>query len=130
MTSTRAFVVHEDDFPSGAWEQDVPGDGVRWRTLTSADRTPTHALTTGILEIAPGARLALHRHAPPEVYYICEGNAVVTLDGADHPVGAGAAVFIPGHTAHAVVNPGPGRLRLFYSFPVDSYHEIEYFMLE
>jgi mannose-6-phosphate isomerase-like protein (cupin superfamily) len=128
--STRPYVIREEDFPPGQWEQDVPGDGVRWRTLTSADRAPTAALTTGILEMDPGARLLLHHHAPPEVYYICEGQARVTLGTVEHTVGPGAALFIPGDLPHAIVNPGPGRLRLFYSFPVDSYHQVEYVMLE
>jgi mannose-6-phosphate isomerase-like protein (cupin superfamily) len=38
----------------------------------------------------------LHRHAPPETYYVFAGAGIVSLDGREIPVKAGSAVFIPG----------------------------------
>jgi mannose-6-phosphate isomerase-like protein (cupin superfamily) len=104
--------------------------GVSWRTLTSADRTPTRALTTGVCEIAPGGELLLHRHAPLELYYFLEGTGVVTLGAVDRPVRAGSTVYIPGNTPHRIRNNGAVPLRLFYVFPVDSFGEVEYVMLD
>ena len=63
-----------------------------WRTLTSADRTPTRALTTGVCEIAPGGELLLHRHAPLELYYFLEGTGVVTLGATERAVKPGSTV--------------------------------------
>lgn len=100
--------------------------GVTWRTLTSADRTATRQLTSGVCEIAPGGELALHRHPPLELYYFLEGTGVVTLGAEDHRVQPGSTVYIPGGTAHRIRNDGASPLKLFYVFPVDSFGEVEY----
>ena len=105
-------------------------EGVSWRMLTSADRTPTAALTSGVAEIEPGGMLALHHHPPPEVYYILEGSGVITLGEETRDVGPRVAIFIPGGMTHGLRNTGRGVLRFFYVFPVDSYSEIEYTMVE
>ena len=104
--------------------------GVTWRTLTSADRTPTRELTSGVCEIAPGGELALHRHPPLELYYFLEGTGIVTLGTVDHAVQKGSTIYIPGDTPHRIQNDGAAPLRLFYVFPVDSFSEVEYTMLE
>ena len=104
--------------------------GVTWRTLTSADRTPTTQLTSGVCEIAPGGELALHRHPPLELYYFLEGTGIVTLDRDDHVVRPGSTVYIPGGTPHRIRNNGTTLLKLFYVFPVDSFGEVEYTMLD
>lgn len=104
--------------------------GVTWRTLTSADRTPTRHLTSGVCQIEPGGDLALHRHPPLELYYFLEGTGVVTLGGAERPVRPGSTIYIPGGTPHGVRNTGSAPLRLFYVFPVDSFSEVEYTMLD
>jgi quercetin dioxygenase-like cupin family protein len=104
--------------------------GVTWRTLTSADRTPTRELTTGVCEIEPGCELPLHRRPPLELYYFLEGTGVVTLGSADHPVRSGSTVCIPGNTPHRIHNTGSTPLRLFYVFPVESFSQVEYTMLD
>jgi mannose-6-phosphate isomerase-like protein (cupin superfamily) len=104
--------------------------GVTWRTLTSGDRTPTRELTTGVCEIAPGGELLYHRHAPLELYYFLEGTGVVTLGGTDRAVKRGSTVYIPGDTPHRIRNDGAVPLRLFYVFPVDSFGDVEYVMLD
>ncbi len=104
--------------------------GVTWRTLTSADRMPTRTLTSGVCEIAPGGELALHRHPPLELYYFLEGSGVVTLGRDDHVVRAGTTIYIPGGTPHGIRNNGATLLKLFYVFPVDSFSEVEYTMLD
>jgi quercetin dioxygenase-like cupin family protein len=104
--------------------------GVTWRTLTSADRTPTQGLTSGVCELEPGAELALHRHPPPELYYFLEGTGVVTLGRDDHRVRPGSTIYIPGGTPHRIHNDGSTPLQLFYVFPVDSFSEVEYSMLD
>jgi len=56
--SAQSYVVEETSVPVER-EDD---SGVSWRTLTSADRTPTRELTSGVCEIEPGGELVLHRH--------------------------------------------------------------------
>jgi len=104
--------------------------GVTWRTLTSGDRTATRELTCGVCEIEPGGELALHRHPPLELYYFLAGTGIVTLADHEHPVRAGSTIYIPGGTPHRIQNNGTALLRLFYVFPVDSFSEVEYTMLD
>jgi quercetin dioxygenase-like cupin family protein len=104
--------------------------GVTWRTLTSADRTPTQELTTGVCEIEPGCELPLHRHPPLELYYFLEGTGVVTLGAVEHAVRRGSTISIPGNTPHRIQNTGAMPLKLFYVFPVPSFGEVEYTMLD
>ena len=63
--SAQSYVVEETSVPVER-EDD---SGVSWRTLTSADRTPTRELTSGVCEIEPGGELVLHRHPVLELYY-------------------------------------------------------------
>lgn len=123
---TQPFVIEEQSAEIESGED----HGVTWRTLTSADRTPTRELTSGVCEIEPGCELPLHRHPPLELYYFLEGTGVVTLGSDDHPVRAGSTVSIPGDTPHRIYNSGSGPLRLFYVFPVESFSQVEYTMLD
>lgn len=94
MQPIGAHVGHERNIDVEAW------DGiVTWRTLISADRTPTSTMTAGVAEIEPGASEvgAEHHHADHEIYYFLAGSGEVVLDGTPHPVEAGSVVFVPGH---------------------------------
>lgn len=123
MTGISPHVGHERDMPEETWEGIVT-----WRTLVSADRTPSAGLTVGVAEIAPGASDdgARHFHADHEVYYVVAGTGVVHLDGQEHPVEAGSVVFIPGGTPHFARNTGDETLRLLYTFPTDRYDDVAY----
>jgi mannose-6-phosphate isomerase-like protein (cupin superfamily) len=120
-------VVHADECRVERWAPDGPGT-VTWRTLLSGDRTPTDSLTVGIAEVAPGAPdgAGPHRHAPAEIYAVLAGEGVVVIDGVEHPVRAGSAVFIPGGAWHAAHNTGSTPLRVLYTFAVDSFSEVVY----
>jgi quercetin dioxygenase-like cupin family protein len=119
------------DAPYVTEERETPlesGDdvGVTWRTLTSADRTPTRILTSGVCEIEPGGSLDLHRHPPLELYYFLEGSGVVTLGDREQRVSPGTTISIPGDVPHAIRNDGTATLKLFYVFPVDSFSDVVY----
>ena len=107
------------------WDDEQHGR-VQWRTLFSAERTPTEALTAGVAEIGPGDQLKVHRHSPPELYYLLAGEGVVTIEGVEYPVRTNAAVFIPGNAAHGLRNTGQTTLRFFYVLAVNSFSEVEY----
>lgn len=127
MSNLKPFVVHEQSCPLERWTE--PGrEGVSWRTLISADRTASAALTMGVATIAPGGSKApvLHRHAPPELYYILAGEGVVAIDGAEHAIEAGSVVFIPPDVEHAAWNTGDTEMRLLYVFAADSFADIAY----
>ena len=124
--TSKPFVVDEHSVGVETGEE----RGVAWRTLTSADHTPTQQLTSGVCEIEPGCVLALHRHPPLELYYFLEGTGVVTVGSEEHAVRAGSTVCIPENTPHRIHNNGPTRLKLFYVFPVASFSDVEYTTLE
>lgn len=124
---SKAVVVQEDACLVEHWDDPSRGK-VSWRTLLSADRTPTSAMTVGIAEVAPGTPLGYyrHRHEPAEVYYILAGEGLVTIDDVDHPVRAGSTVFIPGNAWHGAHNTGSEVLRLLYAFAVGSIADVTY----
>jgi mannose-6-phosphate isomerase-like protein (cupin superfamily) len=98
-----------------------------WVTLFSGDITPTSAMSAGVMELPPnGGTLEPHRHAQAEIYFVAEGSGLVTIDGLEQTIGAGAAVFIPGDTLHGVRNVSAAALRIFYVFPTDSFAEVIY----
>jgi quercetin dioxygenase-like cupin family protein len=123
--SIEAAVVQLDNQERESWDDPVKGH-IAWRTLFSGGLTPTDGLTAGIAEVEPGGWLGLHRHTPPEIYYVIEGSGIVTLEGIEHAVVAGSAVFIPGNAEHGVRNPGTTPLRFIYVFAIDSFVDVEY----
>lgn len=121
----RSLIRNIEDVTPEAWDDPVRGD-VSFRVLFSADRTSTSSLYTGVSELAPGGRLGLHRHAQAEFYYVVEGSGVVVVDGVEHPVAAGSAVFIPGDAEHGSRNTGDGPFRVVYAFATDSMDDVVY----
>ncbi len=115
-------VEHGDPALDGAW--------LSWRTLLSADRTPTSEVSAGTCELQPGGELKLHRHPTLEVYYFLEGEGVVRLGTGDIPVKPGSTVSIPRDAPHGIRNTGTTLLKLFYAFPTDSFADVQYTMLE
>jgi quercetin dioxygenase-like cupin family protein len=124
MSKTESFVTRVEDVPAEAWA-DARG-ALSFHTLISGGRTPSEGLTAGVTIVEPGGELALHSHAQPEVYFALEGLGLVTIDGVERPVAAGAAVFIPGHARHAIRNPFDQTFKLFYVFPADRFEDIHY----
>lgn len=122
---SRPLVIRDEDQPRDGWDDAVKGR-IGWRTLFGGGVTATDSLTAGIAEVEPGGWLGLHRHAPAEIYYVLEGRGIVTLEGIEHEVSAGAAVFIPGDAEHGIRNPYGVAFRFLYVFPVDSFAEVEY----
>jgi quercetin dioxygenase-like cupin family protein len=125
MDRIEPLVLRAADQPQDGWDDPVKGR-LGWRTLFSADKTATDALTTGLAELQPGDWLGLHRHSPAEIYYVLEGEGILSLDGSEHRVGPGSAVFIPGDAEHGIRNSGETVLRFVYVFPTDSFAEVEY----
>jgi mannose-6-phosphate isomerase-like protein (cupin superfamily) len=128
--SRQPFVIEELQVPLEYGDEPVDGPGVSWRTLLSADRTPTAEVSAGVCELQPGGQLKLHRHPTLEVYYFLEGEGLVTLQGRNVPVRAGTTLSIPGDAPHGIRNTGSTVLKLFYAFPIDSFADVQYTMLE
>jgi quercetin dioxygenase-like cupin family protein len=65
-----------------------------------------------VIDAAPGARLALHRHPYPEVFVLQAGRACFIADEATIEAQAGQIVVVPMGAAHTYVNVGPDRLQM------------------
>ena len=74
--NARALIIRTEEQTPDGWDDPVKGR-VGWRTLFSTDQTPTEALTAGVAELQAGGWLGLHRHTPPEIYYVLEGSGIV-----------------------------------------------------
>ncbi|MCI2237244.1 cupin domain-containing protein [Paenibacillus sp. TRM 82003] len=97
-----------------------------FRTLLGDGSTATRDLTSGVARLGPGGFLALHRHAVPEVYHVISGRGVVTLEGTEHDVHAGAGVYIPSDLVHGIRNAGKETLEFVFVYQVDAADQVEY----
>lgn len=105
---------------------------VTWKTLISAPATPTNSITAGYATIAAGGGyLSLHRHEPPELYYITKGKGLMSIGGVEREVAAGDVIFIPGNVEHGIRTIAGGDdatvdLEWFYVLAVDGFPQIKY----
>lgn len=97
-----------------------------WTRLFSQGETPTDSMTAGVAELPNGGFLAPHRHPQAEIYYMLQGEAIVTVDGVAHAVSGGTALFIPGGSEHGIRNEASELVRFFYVFAVDRIEQVEY----
>jgi quercetin dioxygenase-like cupin family protein len=127
LVSSEPFVVTESQCEVEGWDDPVRGV-VTWRTLLSADRTPTDSLTMGVAELreSDGAELRLHSHAQAEAYYILSGRGVLRIGCVDHTLAPGVTAFIPGGVLHGARASGAEPLRILYVFAADAFDQIKY----
>lgn len=116
--------VDENALQDEQWEDQTRGT-IRFRTLISAPETPTDSLVCGIAMMSAGDTFVLHSHAHAEVYYGLEGEGEVTINGEQHRLAPGVALFIPGGAMHGIPL-ATGHLKWFYTFAADSFADIQY----
>lgn len=125
MDDSAGVVLGPDGGRPESWDDPTRGR-IAFRTLFSREETATTGLTAGVAELGPGGRLNVHRHAPAEVYHVLEGQGIVTLDGVEHEVAEGSAVYIPGGAWHGIRSTLPSTLRLYYVLQADGMGDVEY----
>jgi mannose-6-phosphate isomerase len=80
-----------------------------WGTYTVLDEGDLFKVKR--IEVLPHKRLSYQKHARrAEHWFVVEGSALVTLDGRELTLKAGAAIDIPVGAAHRVENPGSDPL--------------------
>ncbi|MBS1302218.1 cupin domain-containing protein [Loktanella sp. SALINAS62] len=124
LNKAMVTVANADHAPLEGFDDPSHGT-VQWRTLFSGDRTQTASLTLGVAEFGPQGTLHSHRHSPCEFYFCLAGQGIVTIDGIDHDLRPGIALYIPADAEHCVV-AGEDGLRFLYGFPQDRFSDIEY----
>lgn len=118
------FVAVLDDQPIEGGFDPAFGN-VTWQTLISGDKTPSNGLILGVATFPACGVLHLHRHTPPEFYYVLGGSGTVTLSGRPVEVFPGSAIFIPANAEHGVT-AGSAGLTFVYGFGEDAFSQIEY----
>ena len=121
---TKPTRMNENVLQDEQWEDQSRGT-IRFRTLISAPETPTDSLVCGIAMMSEGDTFVLHSHAHAEVYYGLEGEGEVTINGEQHRLAPGVALFIPGGAIHGIPL-ATGDLKWFYTFAADSFADIQY----
>jgi len=93
-------IKHRDDFES------MEGSGdCTWRLARKA--LGTSAFGFNLVEIAPGGQMPEHDESESgqvEVYAILEGEAVLRLEGEDHPAPAGTYASIDPPATRTILN--------------------------
>lgn len=122
-----AYIVNESQCEIEGWNDTIRGV-VSWRTLLSADRTPTDSLTMGVAELREehGADFKCHCHVQAEAYYILSGHGAISIDAVEHVLSPRDVVFIPGGALHGARCIGTEPLRILYVFAADKFEQIEY----
>ena len=123
MTVTPT-VRHISEAQEVVWS-DQRGE-ISFRTAIGDGTTNTRDLSSGVARLETGGWLGLHRHTAPEVYQVLTGQGVVFLDGAEHVVQAGTAVYIPSNSEHGIRNIGDDLLEFVYVYLIDSIQDVEY----
>ena len=109
------------------WNSSDVHPGLRWQFSVNTGITSSHGLSCGHLQVAPGAKLALHYHTQQEIYIITRGFAtLLTGQNLSRPVTPGDTIYIPENSWHGVENSGVSILEFIWIFPTDSWQEIEY----
>lgn len=118
----RPHIVDQKTCPADGW------GGMLWKTLISADRTPTCQITQGIAELAPAPpdTLLVHCHAHAETYFVLSGEGLLQIEDEQYPLAPGVAAFIPGGAHHTTWATGEEPLRILYTFAADSFGDVVY----
>lgn len=118
------LVAHLADYE---WQHLPDGENqLRWKTLVGGPDAATKAMSFGICELPPGARLPPHHHAEDEVYYVTDGDGEVLLDDKIVKVTSGSVLFVPGNLVHGARNDSETTLTLVWMFAVDRWSDVEY----
>jgi mannose-6-phosphate isomerase-like protein (cupin superfamily) len=98
-------------------------DDITSYLLVSQQTCESEKLTTTIVEMQAGGIQRVHSHEPEQMYYILEGEGVLTVGDETKNVTAGDCVFFPSFTPHGLRNTGDTTLRYFSaaspSFPAE-----------
>ena len=108
-------IVAQDEAPS-FW-QPVPANGFIRNIFNRANTGSINDLSIGTQTVAPGCMIREHTHdRNEEVIYVLEGKGFARIDGVDHPIEKGSAVFIGHNRRHHFVNPNAEPMTFLWVF--------------
>ncbi|HEX8166336.1 MAG TPA: cupin domain-containing protein [Beijerinckiaceae bacterium] len=101
-TSFKIVGPQEGDF---FW-QPVPANGFVRNILSRATTGAAADFSIGTQTVAPGCFIREHTHArEEEIIVVLEGRGVARVDGVEHPIEKGSAVYIDRNRRHHFLNP-------------------------
>jgi mannose-6-phosphate isomerase-like protein (cupin superfamily) len=89
----------------------IGGDGSLLRQLLHPDKASVasrYSLCHAIVK--PGQTTRPHRLRTSEVYYILQGQGLMSIDGESQPVQPGQVIYIPPHSMQSIQNSGNSDL--------------------
>lgn len=89
----------------------VPGGGGTYHILIDEPTTGARGFSLLLNEIRPGGAGREHAHDVEHGMYIIRGRGRFTLEGTEHQVGPGTAVFVPAHARHSLACDGDEPLQ-------------------
>jgi quercetin dioxygenase-like cupin family protein len=95
--------------------EEARGVTIRW-LISDADGAANFAMR--LFEVDREGQTPLHTHDFEHEVFILEGEGVVWREGADVPIGPGAAIFIPPGEKHCFINKGEEVLRFLCMVPI------------
>jgi len=103
--------------------QEFPGHfgGALSKALVGPDNSGSERIDFRISRYAPNAYVQEHVHKVQEqIYYVLEGNGVLTLDDTEHLMGPHDYVYVPPGVRHSFTNSGlVGLVFLVVTTPAD-----------
>jgi quercetin dioxygenase-like cupin family protein len=123
------LVRHEHEVDAESWNDATRGE-LSFRTLLGGPGSETDRFTAGVADLGPGQWLGVHSHQQDEIYYVLQGELLLQLGSAEHPLRAGHAVVIPGGVRHGVRHVRGAPARLFYALAAGSFDEVQYSFAE
>ncbi len=98
-------------------------DNIESFLLVSA-LTGAENLSVTVVEMEPDGIQHVHSHKPEQMYYIMEGEGVMTVDDEERSVKAGDSIFFPSFAKHGLKNTG-GRVLRYLSASSPSFTKEE-----
>jgi mannose-6-phosphate isomerase-like protein (cupin superfamily) len=108
MTRTRGKKAFVEKMANLPWKE-YPGHfgGALSKELVGPNRSGTDRVDFRISRYAPNAHVADHVHKVQEqIYYVLEGEGILTLDGTGHLMHAHDYVYVPPGVRHSFSNTG------------------------
>jgi quercetin dioxygenase-like cupin family protein len=93
-------VIHPAEAATGRLP--VPGGGGTYHILIDEPTTGARGFSLLLNEIPPGGAGREHAHDVEHGMSVIRGRGRFTLEGAEHQIGPGAAVFVPAHARHSL----------------------------
>ena len=112
VRGTAAFV---EQMARVAWRE-FPGHfgGALSKMLVGPEKGGSARVDFRISRYAPNAYVEEHSHRVQEqIYYVIEGEGVLTVDGEEHLMRPHDYVYLPPGVHHAITNTGTGGLVFF-----------------